>query len=339
MVENAVHNHAQPPPVGFLHQPDKKPVAGFQVLPARHAADIPGGKTVFLLPLLKKLPLVHNNFAKVGVNIIIVLNVILMVRGRDKQRVKINNIHPQILQVIQLVNHPLQVAPVKFPYIHLRRIALPILHPVNRLVNIQVFARQHVIGRVAVTESVHINLIHDGSLRPIWRLKAGNNDKIIVFVYFLHQAPGVIIARQPPRCHLEIVCRLFVLQLKLKSVIVKMLCHLNLVHDMLFAFIHQEHPVHIMLRRAEPNRNLIKGIRLRGSDILLRGVGVQCPPVKDGAHLRYIPLIVFQLFYSIQIKLFVHNCSPDEFMVQHFYFTKNSPSIQEKFENWGKNTT
>ena len=51
-----------------------------------------------------------HNPAKMGINIVIVLNIILMVGRRHKQRIEIDHIHAQFLQIIHLIKNALQIA-------------------------------------------------------------------------------------------------------------------------------------------------------------------------------------------------------------------------------------
>ena len=52
--------------------------------------------------MLQQLSPVFHDLPYVRVNIIIILYIILMIGGRNKQRIKINHINPQILQIIHL---------------------------------------------------------------------------------------------------------------------------------------------------------------------------------------------------------------------------------------------
>ncbi len=65
------------------------------------------------------------------VNIVIILNVIFVIGGRNKKRVKINHIHAKFFQIIHLFQNSLQIASVEFPHSHSRRIFIPVLHPLR----------------------------------------------------------------------------------------------------------------------------------------------------------------------------------------------------------------
>ena len=145
MIKDAVHNHPHSPPVGFLHHLNKQPVAGLQIFTVCHPVHIFGRGTVFPLPLPEQIPLIIHQLSEVRVNIVIVLNIIFVIGGRDKKRIEINHLHPQILQIIHFIQDTLQIPSVKVPYIHLGRITIPVLHPAHRLVNITVFAGLNII--------------------------------------------------------------------------------------------------------------------------------------------------------------------------------------------------
>ena len=98
------------------------------------------------------------------------------------------------MQVIQFINDPLDISSVKFPYIHRLRIPVPVIYMMNLLSNIKVLSRLYIIIRVAVTEAVCINLIHDRSFCPIRCRKARHDFKIIIIHKFALCSPFVIVA-------------------------------------------------------------------------------------------------------------------------------------------------
>ena len=87
-------------------------------------------------------------------------------RGYEN-RVQIKDIHAQFLQIIQMIQNPLQIAAVKFPDSHFCRIFVPVSHPGHGLPYINIFSVQHIIGRITVGKTIHIYLIEYGSFRPV----------------------------------------------------------------------------------------------------------------------------------------------------------------------------
>ena len=107
MIKYTVQNYLNPSFVGFLHHLCKKRIGGFQICFSRYPPDILRSKTIFFLSVRKKLSPVVHNLSNVRVYIIIILYVILMIRGRNKQRIKIENLDSQILQVIHFIQNTL----------------------------------------------------------------------------------------------------------------------------------------------------------------------------------------------------------------------------------------
>ena len=48
------------------------------------------------------------------IDIIIVLNIVFVIRWRYKKRVEIDDLHTELLKIIELIQHALQIAAVKF---------------------------------------------------------------------------------------------------------------------------------------------------------------------------------------------------------------------------------
>ena len=97
VIKHTVQNHFHAPSVRFLYHLGKKRIAGLQILLIGNTVNISGGKAVFRLSVLQQVPFIMHNFPKMRVDIIIVLNIVFMVGGGYKQRIKINHIHAQIL--------------------------------------------------------------------------------------------------------------------------------------------------------------------------------------------------------------------------------------------------
>ena len=197
-----------------------------------------------------------------GINIIIVLNIIFMVGGGDKQRIEINHLYTQVLEIIHFIQHSLQIPAVEFPYIHLGRISVPVLHTVHMLPDIGIFVGEHVVGGIPIAETVHIDLVHDGALGPVRRLKAGQDHEIIVFIHIPGQPSHIIDAGNLARLHLEMIHDFLILQLEFIGVIVKQSIRLCPAHQMAPASAHDKHPVHIVPCGPEANSHPVVRGRL-----------------------------------------------------------------------------
>ena len=128
------------------------------------------------------------------VNVVIILNVIFVIGGGYKQRVEINNLHAQILEIVQFIHDPLQIPSIKVPDVHSLGRTVPVFYLLYFFINITILSGYHIIGRVAVTEPVCKNLIHDGSLGPVRRLKSRHNPEGIMLIYLPGNPCLVIIA-------------------------------------------------------------------------------------------------------------------------------------------------
>ena len=208
-----------------------------------------------------------------------------MIGRRDKQRIKVNYLHSQVLQVIHLVQHSLQIPSIKFPHIHLRRIPVPIRYLMHRFINIAIFIGQYIIGGISVAEAIHVDLIHYRSFGPVRRLKSRYDNKIIILVYIMHQSLGIIIAYQRTGTQLKIVGSLFLSQLKLTRIIVKQLVRLYQLHQIFLFLTYQKNLIHIIFCRPKTNRHFIIGIWFLRRQIFTCSIRKQCPFVENRTHV------------------------------------------------------
>ena len=77
--------------------------------------------------------------------------------------------------------------------------------------------------RVAVIETVHIDLIENRTLRPVRRLKSRNQLEMIVFIDILTDTPRIIVAVDPAHPYLEIVGQLLIIKLYRIGIIIKIM--------------------------------------------------------------------------------------------------------------------
>ena len=113
MVKHAVQDHLHPPTVRFPDQPDQKLVARLQILFIRYPLNIFGRLRIIPASFRKHRTAVFYNFSIINylsemrVDIIIILDIIFMIRGRYENRIKINHIHAQLLQIVHFVQNAL----------------------------------------------------------------------------------------------------------------------------------------------------------------------------------------------------------------------------------------
>ena len=228
-----------------------------------------------------------------GINIIIVLNIVFMVGRGYEQRVKIDHLNPQLLQVVHLVQYALQVSSVELTDIHLCRIPSPVLYTVHRLPDIAVFIGQHIIGGIAIAETIGIDLVHYRTFCPVGSMEAGNDDKVIILVDLLHQSSHIKNTRDPAGLYLKIVRYLLVIQTHHISIIIKIIIALHSYHEMLLPTAYEEYPVHVIPGGTETDRHLGIRFRLFRNHILRTCICKKSSSVKYGSHGSNILLVIF----------------------------------------------
>ena len=87
VVEHAVQNHPHPAPVNLPDKLRKEAVAGFQVSRRRRADHILFRLAVVHGVLLHQPVLILHNHPEMGINVLVILNVVLVVGGRHKDGV------------------------------------------------------------------------------------------------------------------------------------------------------------------------------------------------------------------------------------------------------------
>ena len=175
MIKHTVYDHPHSPPVKLFHKFCKKRVAGCKIFRRCAAESVTGRILIRYSSLGNSLSSITDNHAKVRINMLIILAVILVIRWGHKKWIEINHLNPQILQIIQLIPDTLQISSVKFSHIHCLRAGIPVFHLLHRTSNINIFVIRHIIVRISIAEAVNVNLIHNRTLGPLRRMKARSN--------------------------------------------------------------------------------------------------------------------------------------------------------------------
>ena len=153
-----------------------------------------------------RLTAIFDDHAIMRIDVVIILTVVLLWIGRrDKQRVEIDHLNSQILQVIQLVPHALKITAVEAAHIHGRRIGAPVSYLMYRTPNIDILAFRHIVALVTVAEAIHKDLVHDRALCPLRRMKPRRNAKCVATLNIHGCAQTVKIADCAALHHLEII--------------------------------------------------------------------------------------------------------------------------------------
>ena len=112
---------------------------------------------------------------EMGVDMVVVLGVVLMAGGGDEEGVEIDGLHPQALEIVQLLADARQVAAVEAVEIAVAGQLVPGGGNAGRGATVAVLAGNDIVGGVAVAEAVGENLVLDGALGPAGHVVAGQD--------------------------------------------------------------------------------------------------------------------------------------------------------------------
>ena len=186
VIEHTVHDHANAAPVRLRDEIRKHLIARPEILRIRRAVDITRGIPVPVPVRREQRSFIMHNFADVRVDVPVVLRIILVIRRRHKERIEINHIDPKLLEIVQLVQHALQIPAIEAVHIHILRQAVPILHSLRMQPEIFIFICQHIIGLVPVAEPVHVNLVDDCAAHPVRHAVPRNQIPVAGPVHMIH---------------------------------------------------------------------------------------------------------------------------------------------------------
>ena len=206
----------------FLDNLRKQLIGSIQILLIGNTVDIFRRIAVFHLTGLQKITLLIYDLANMRINVIVVLYVIFIIGRRYEKRIEINNIHAQILQVVHFLQNTCQITAVKFTHAHNSRIFIPVCHTVYMLSDIGILVCEHIIIRIAVVETVNIDLIHDCTFCPGRYFLSGNQCKFIIILHVSRHAAQVKKAIDFSNMNLKIIFIFLVIQCYFDLVIIKL---------------------------------------------------------------------------------------------------------------------
>ncbi len=299
MVEHSIQNYPHPTFMRLIHKPGKQRIACLKVPMIGNTFDVPGRLRIVRLPRGKQSAPIFLNHAVMRIYIIIILNIIFMVRRRDKQRIEIQHFNPQFLQIVQFLDDSRQISAVKFAYAKVCRALFPLLYPLAIYLDIVILICQHIIRHVPIAETIHQNLVHDGSFRPSGRGKSWHYHKIVFMPDFRRHPHPVIKTMQHARDSFKIVMVWLLPKLHLCLVIIKRPLCLLFSHGNLFFAIAQPYNIHIILRGSEPYGNHFIYIRLRRVPVIFRPIGKHRVLAQQRPHVHHILLSLAQFINGI----------------------------------------
>ena len=297
MIEYTIQYDLHASAMNFFHKFRKKLIARFQVLFIRYTTDVFGRMSIFLISRCQYFTTVFYNLSIMWINIIIILYIILMVRRRDKNRVKVDHIHPQILQIIQFVPDSLNVSTIKLPDPHKCRTLIPVCNFHSRIPNVEILSVLHIIRWISIIETIHKNLIHDSTFGPFWNMKSWRNGKTAVLTYLFADSAFIIIAGQTTGLYLEPIMQWMNSKRNLCTVIIKIPVVVVIFHDYLFLVMAQINSIHVVFFGTETDRYRLSHFRLFRSYIIFCLVAEKCTWPKDRAHTKNVVLHLNQQFH------------------------------------------
>ena len=174
VVEHTVQNNAHAPAVQLFAEGGEEIVALLQVFHAGDPADVFRRIAVMLLPGLHDVIQVIRDDAEMRIDMLVILTVVFMAGGGDKNRVEIKHLDAEILEIVQLVEDALQVAPVEAAVIRIGGWGVPVRHVLGVPDRIIILVIHHIVGRITVAEPIRKDLVLHGTLRPGGHMEPGN---------------------------------------------------------------------------------------------------------------------------------------------------------------------
>ena len=175
VVKYAVQDHADASHMRFPHEIGEQSVAGLEIGGVRHSGPVFAGLRIVFGAERKDLLRIVHYFAKMRVNVAVILRVIFVVGWRYEDGIEVDPVNAELLQVIQLVHDALQVAAVVLAGVVGRGRTVPVLDLLHAAAVVVVLAGHDVVVGVAVAEAVREDLIEHGSFGPVRRLETGRN--------------------------------------------------------------------------------------------------------------------------------------------------------------------
>ncbi len=161
--------------------------------------------------------------------------------------------------------------------------------------NIAVLSRHHIIGRIPVAETIHIDLIHHGSLGPIRRKEARNNSKGIDRLQILRNTAFIKKYFFFSGTYFEKVKNPVLSYRQLQPVIIKQRIGCKFFHRKAVSLANQVDTVHIILCCAENHGHIISRIDLHWNTILTCFIRKECVFIYL-THLLFTESIHFPTF-------------------------------------------
>ena len=185
-----------------------------------------------LFPVLHRVVAIVLDHGEMRVYIVVVLRVVLVVRRRNEQRIKINNFHAEALDVVEFLSHSLQVAAVKTAHVQFVGELIPLPHAFRVPARIKVLVILNVVIGVSVAKPVGEYLIIQRTARPFGYFEVRRKRKIELRLNILHRAKSVITGNVVIVGYDKMIANLLLRALKRKFEIIEIIVRAELCHFM-----------------------------------------------------------------------------------------------------------
>ena len=175
-----------------------------------------------------------------------------MVAWGNKYRIQIQNFHPKILKIIQLIQDTLKITTIKFPDAHYCRNLSPVIYVHAYIPNIRVFSGCHVIGWIPIIKPINKDLIHHCTFGPCRRMITWVYFKLCPFFRVDRYSLIGVITCNPSIYNFKMISEYIFSHLDLCFIIIKAIEGRPYLHLLPHITINQIHCIHIISLGTKP---------------------------------------------------------------------------------------
>ena len=299
VVEHTVDDDAHAAGMAGFDELDEELVAGLEVFTARGADRVAGRAGIVILPVLDEGAAVLHDLSDMRVDVVVVLRVVLVVRRGHEKRVEVDDADAEALDIVELRAHAGEVTAVKPVHIECFDRGVPVLYTTRRSAEVDVLVVDDVIRRVAITEAIDEDLVHDGTLRPVRDMESRHQAVREFAVHVVADAEAVEMQSLCALLDEKAVALGGLTEHDLMLIIVEACVTLDEPHlRAAVGFVEKDiDGIHVLPCCPKSERNGISRIRLLRDAVAGRPRGVQCRLVnRTLVHLlSYFPTDVFSV--------------------------------------------
>ena len=209
----------------------------------------------------QQIPLVPDDPADMRVDMFIILGIVFVAGRRQKDRVQVDPFDTEVLQVIQLIDHTLQVSAVKLHVSTGGWRPVPVADLPDGFPQIGILPVQYIVGGIPVAEAVDKDLIQHCALRPVRRVKSRDDMPVVLGAdRIAYSAPGIA-EPPPPGDDFKIISERSFCDFKLHGVIVEAAVGFLAVHAQPAGPCHQETGLGFSRVDPQPDGDFLEHLR------------------------------------------------------------------------------